>query len=55
MARVEGTDTVDSADGSYRLGTFYCVVNYINYGISFEKRSDKYSGHKNIYITYLNR
>ena len=54
VASVEGMDMVDSADGSRSSDEFYCVVNYINYGISVEKKSDKYSGHKNIYITYLN-
>ena len=46
-------DTVDGADGSHRSDTFYFVVNYINYGISVEKKSDKYSGHQNIYIILI--
>ena len=54
VARVDGMDTMDSVDGSHSSDTFYFVVNYINYGISIEKKSDNYSGHKNIYITYLN-
>ena len=53
VARVEGIDTVDSTDDSHSSDTFCFVVNYINYGISVEKKSDNYSGHKNIYITDL--